>query len=82
MSDLKGLMHIAKQHFDEARRIEAEGYRVRSLIERQLARKHKVDQVVIGSWECENSIGRCYFSESEDPFMDYCLVCGQPNERK
>lgn len=35
------------------------------------------------NWECEDSpIGICVYSDLEDPIHDFCLYCGQPEERK
>jgi len=39
--------------------------------------------IEIGSWDCEDSpLGVCFYNRDEDPCMDHCLVCGDPDERK
>ena len=39
--------------------------------------------IEIGSWECKDSpIGICFYDGMEDPALDDCLVCGNPDERK
>jgi len=36
-----------------------------------------------GSWDCEDSpLGVCVYNHIEDPALDYCLFCGEPDERK
>ena len=39
---------------------------------------------VIGNiWECKKSpFGRCVYNNVEDSVHDYCIFCGQPEERK
>jgi hypothetical protein len=37
----------------------------------------------IGSWPCPNSpIEVCVYNLDEDPCEDYCIYCGEPDERK
>lgn len=36
-----------------------------------------------GDWECSTSpTGRCVYDEQEDSIHDFCLFCGDPEERK
>ena len=38
---------------------------------------------VVGEWDCEESpIGLCLYNRIEDPCLDNCLYCGNPDERK
>ena len=38
---------------------------------------------VSGLWECRQSpAGWCLYDGWNDPMEDFCLFCGQPNERK
>lgn len=37
----------------------------------------------IGEWECKKSpIGLCIYDHMIDPYLDNCLYCGEPHERK
>ena len=37
----------------------------------------------IGFHECQDSpIGICFYNVIEDPALDNCLICGDPEERK
>ena len=48
-----------------------------------LALRHGVTEVALGSWECKDSpTDMCYYDTQEDPCHDFCLVCGGPEERK
>jgi len=39
--------------------------------------------IQIGDWDChESPIGVCFYNAQEDPCLDTCLVCGDPDERK
>lgn len=39
--------------------------------------------IVIGYHECKDSpIGICFYDNMEDPALDDCLICGEPDERK
>ena len=39
--------------------------------------------VAPGSWECsESPLGICIYNNHEDPCLDECVVCGDPEERK
>jgi hypothetical protein len=43
----------------------------------------KDEDIVTGCWECENSpTGECFYDSKEDPCLDECLICGEPDERK
>lgn len=36
-----------------------------------------------GHWQCEDSLlGHCVYDAPDDPCLDSCLYCGDPNERK
>jgi hypothetical protein len=36
-----------------------------------------------GTWDCSTSpTGFCVYDENEDPIHDFCLFCGDPEERK
>ena len=42
-----------------------------------------VNNVGLGTWDCEDSpTGECLYDVMEDPIMGFCLVCGNPEERK
>lgn len=48
------------------------------------------DDIVVGSWTCEpeegsegSPLGSCVFDKTTDPgYLDECLYCGMPEERK
>lgn len=41
------------------------------------------EDLKLGMWECEDSpTGRCVYNKTEDPWLDECLICGDPSERK
>lgn len=41
------------------------------------------DLVETRSWDCPKSpSGFCCLDEGNDPFLDSCLICGDPDERK
>ena len=40
-------------------------------------------EVPLAGWECVNSpTGFCIYNITEDPCMDSCIICGDPEERK
>lgn len=44
------------------------------------------DLVMPKSWECEGEppspTGFCIYDDENDPPLDFCLFCGEPDERK
>jgi hypothetical protein len=39
--------------------------------------------VHLGGWECKDSpTGHCIYDDRKDNSHDYCIVCGDPSERK
>jgi hypothetical protein len=41
------------------------------------------DDLVIGAWDCDKSpIGKCVYDDPADRNHDFCLFCGDPEERK
>lgn len=37
----------------------------------------------MGYWECgESPTGQCIYDDNDDINHDYCLICGDPSERK
>ena len=49
----------------------------------ELQKKYKAGRIEIGSWECQGSpIDVCIYDDEDDHCWDFCLVCGNPNERK
>lgn len=37
----------------------------------------------IGTWFCRDSpFGVCFYHDRDDPMHDFCIICGQPDERK
>lgn len=39
--------------------------------------------IAIGTWRCAPSpLGKCIYDAREDPCLDMCLLCGDPDERK
>jgi len=41
------------------------------------------DYIELGGWACETSpTGQCVYNRGKDPALDFCLFCGQPDERK
>ena len=55
-------------------------------IENQYKKLEKItgrDDLSIGTWECKRSpIQICVYDEKEDPCLDDCIFCGEPDERK
>lgn len=42
-----------------------------------------VKNIETGYHECKDSpIGICFYDNMEDPALDDCLICGEPDERK
>ena len=42
-----------------------------------------VDDIALGTWECEYSpTNFCFYDHGKDWIHDHCLMCGQPDERK
>lgn len=41
------------------------------------------EHIYWGSWECLHSpTGSCFYNGNEDQCLDFCLLCGGPDERK
>lgn len=38
--------------------------------------------LVLGSYECSGPLGLCVFDKTDDPELDCCLFCDQPDDRK
>lgn len=46
-------------------------------------RRPIVDDPREGSWACEKSPTKlCWYDQQSDPCWDFCLFCGEPDERK
>jgi len=59
----------------------AHAYRVKLILARLF--RVSISKIEIGSWICEKSpIFKCVYDTEQDPAMDHCLVCGDPDERK
>ncbi len=45
--------------------------------------KLHVNRPAEGSWDCEKSpTKKCWYDDQKDPCWDFCIYCGQPQERK
>jgi hypothetical protein len=45
--------------------------------------EYKPDDLALGSWHCGKSpTGYCVYHDTNDPSHDFCLFCGDPEERK
>ena len=44
----------------------------------------KVEEISLSTWwDCEHSpVKKCIYDSYNDPMLDHCLICGDPNERK
>lgn len=70
-------------------RIDAIGQERGSLMRRAVERRLEADgepvpaEMELGSHDCDGSpTGYCCYDADEDPNLDECLFCGQPDERK
>lgn len=51
-------------------------------IEVEITEKHNLLDKFRGTWDCEKSpLGVCFY-EPDDGAMDFCIYCGDPDERK
>ncbi len=60
---------------------------IRDNMRKEIARQYRDGQehmIELGHWDCPDSpIGRCFYDHMTDPgYLDQCLVCGNPDERK
>lgn len=71
--DIEGQIEAAKRELLEA------------LVEElpEEARSVDLDSLVLGDWYCpENGARLCVYNDVEDDVHDFCLFCGNPEERK
>ena len=55
--------------------------RMRKFIGKTLGIPH--EYIEIGSWACENSPTKeCFYDRRDSSCFDFCLICGNPHERK
>ena len=41
------------------------------------------EDLELGGWKCKDSpTGKCFYNMSKDPPLDFCLICGGPDERQ
>lgn len=41
------------------------------------------NEIAFGDWDCDKSpTGKCAYDKIEDSPHDFCVFCGQPEERK
>lgn len=74
--------------YDKWIEIKLEGERAETkaahLVQDALSKHFKISvyDLTIGFHECKESpIGICIYNVEDDPSRDFCLVCGQPEER-
>jgi len=77
---------ITEKHLAEAKRRWDERKAEMLKVYGEVLREHGVDPsntVVPGTWDCEKSpVGKCVYDFLEDPCMDSCIFCHDPEERK
>lgn len=67
----------------EAAREEAELDAARELLKLVELEDVAPEDLYLGTWACEDSpTGRCVYNKTEDVWLDECLICGDPSERK
>lgn len=56
---------------------------VTSRVNKALDMRYTTRDLVGGHYDCDDSpTGNCIYDGFEDPCLDECLFCGQPDERK
>ena len=63
---------------------------IANLAKKQVALERELEEAyglqltrVSTNWSCEESpIGVCFYDRAMDQFMDSCIICGDPDERK
>jgi hypothetical protein len=82
LQDALWRLQAAEKAQEEA---ENAAHAARRSVEERLAARHglRSDAVILGTHSCHGSpAGVCYYNTREDPVWDFCLVCGDPDERK
>jgi len=82
---LKDLMEDERRAEVALREAQGKLANVRYQLKQELAKKTGVDpyDLELGGWDCPDSItGYCYYDSAKDSALDFCLVCGGPDERK
>lgn len=81
--EMRAIQEAMQPRLDEIRaRIEAAEADTRTEVARMLDVEDP-SVLELGYWECgESPTGHCIYDDNDDISHDYCLICGDPSERK
>lgn len=83
MKEISVLEKAIEKHEEQISEYEDEVSEIEDMICTLLAKEYNVEEVELGSWGCPQSpTGHCFYDAVNDSINDFCLVCGEPDERK